>query len=220
MKIGRGTCFTKDFRGTSSKDKARQTVFLTPTNPFGNDPEEEEPHDDYTVPQKVPYVTRWKHNQRAVYWVRLSKALDQGLEFWQTKSFEIMTYATIPGGCIDRALKKNWHSQQQQQHSTSSTDVPSSWKREAEREDQSGAQDVTDHSTEEDLETGGIPHRTWIVDTHLGNKEVSTNAFSQAGAVKEEIAETRTKAIQRIKIGSNKIYIREEPGEGEHDVLP
>ena len=26
------------------KDKARQAVFLTPTNPFGNDPEEEERH--------------------------------------------------------------------------------------------------------------------------------------------------------------------------------
>ena len=34
------------------KDKDRPAVFLTPTNPFGNDPEEE-PHNDYTVPQKV-----------------------------------------------------------------------------------------------------------------------------------------------------------------------
>ena len=92
--------------GGKEKDEARQTVFLTPTNPFGNDPEAEEPHDDYTVPQKEPCVTRWKPNQRAVYWVRLSKALDHGLKFWQTKSFEIMTYATIPGGCIDRALKR------------------------------------------------------------------------------------------------------------------
>ena len=30
----------------------RQGVFPTPTNPFGDDPEEEEPHDDFTVPQK------------------------------------------------------------------------------------------------------------------------------------------------------------------------
>ena len=33
--------------GGKEKDKARQAVFLTPTNPSGNDPEEEEPHDDY-----------------------------------------------------------------------------------------------------------------------------------------------------------------------------
>ena len=39
--------------GGEEKDKARQTFFLTPTNPCGNDPKEEEPHDDYTVPQKT-----------------------------------------------------------------------------------------------------------------------------------------------------------------------
>ena len=121
--------------GGKEKDKARQAVFRTPTNPFGDDPEEEEPHDDFTVPQKAPHVTKWKFDQNAVFWVRLSKAQDQGLEFWQTKSFAIMTYATIPGDCIDRVtsqngervyferleaprpapkvtLKKNWHSQQ------------------------------------------------------------------------------------------------------------
>ena len=46
------------------------------TNPFGNDPEEEDTHDDFTVPQKAPYVTRWKHDQDARYWIRLSKAQD------------------------------------------------------------------------------------------------------------------------------------------------
>ena len=45
------------------KDKACQAVFLTPTNHFGNDPEEEEPQDDYTVPRKAPYVATWKHTQ-------------------------------------------------------------------------------------------------------------------------------------------------------------
>ena len=32
--------------GGKEKDKARQAVFPTPTNPFGTDPEEGEPHDD------------------------------------------------------------------------------------------------------------------------------------------------------------------------------
>ena len=79
--------------GGKEKEKTRQAVFLTPTNPLGNDPEEE-PHDDYTVPQKILYVTRWKHDKNAENCVRLSKAQDQGLEFWQTKSFAIMTYAS------------------------------------------------------------------------------------------------------------------------------
>ena len=123
-----------------------------------------------------------------------------------------MTYAAIPGDCMDRVTsqngdrvnferletprpapketwKKNRHSQQQK-HTTSGTDVPSTWKREAEREDQSGSQDVTDHSTEADQAPGNGRHTTSNVDvdTHLGNKEVSTNAFSQAEASKEGIA--------------------------------
>ena len=36
--------------GGNEKDKAHQAVFLTPINPFGNDPEEDGPHDDFTVP--------------------------------------------------------------------------------------------------------------------------------------------------------------------------
>ena len=55
--------------GGKEEDKARQAVSLTPTNLFGNAPGEEAPHDDYTVPQKVPYVTRWKHDHNAVQWV-------------------------------------------------------------------------------------------------------------------------------------------------------
>ena len=93
--------------GGKEKDKVRHAVFLTPTNPSGDDLEEERPHDDFTVPQKAPNVTKWKYDQNAVYWVRLSKAQDQGLEFWQTKSFAITTYATTPGDCIDRVTSQN-----------------------------------------------------------------------------------------------------------------
>ena len=78
--------------GGKEKDKCRQAVFLTPTNPFGDDLEEGKPHDDITVSQKAPHVTKWKNDQDAVFWVRLSKAQDQGLEFWKTKSVAIMTY--------------------------------------------------------------------------------------------------------------------------------
>ena len=51
--------------------------------------------------------------------VRLSEAEDLGLEFWQTKSFAIMTYASTPGDCIDRVasdggdrvlLRTTWNS--------------------------------------------------------------------------------------------------------------
>ena len=38
--------------------------------PFGGDSDEEEPRDDYTVPQKVCYHSYWKRKQDAVYWVK------------------------------------------------------------------------------------------------------------------------------------------------------
>ena len=52
---------------------ARQAVFSTPTNPFGDDPEEEEPHDDFTVPQKAPHVTKWKYDQDVENWDTIIK---------------------------------------------------------------------------------------------------------------------------------------------------
>ena len=111
---------------------------LSDSTESGKDLEEEKPHSDYTVAQKAPYETKWKRNQCAVFRVRLKEAQNQGLEFWQTKSFAVMTYFTIPGDCIDSVtvqdgdrvlferlatprpapkvtLKRNWQSQQQQQ---------------------------------------------------------------------------------------------------------
>ena len=156
------------------------------------------------------------------------KAQDEGLEFWQTKSFAIMTYATIPDS-IDRVtvqdgdrviferletprpalkvtLKKNWQSQQQQ-HSISDTDVRSLCKQDTKRERQAGAQDVRDHSTEADLAHRKLDHTTsnMDVDTHLGNKEVSTNALLKREAVKEETTETDTKKMKESKLVRTKI---------------
>ena len=182
--------------------------------------EEEAPHDDYTVPRKAPYVTSWKRNQDAVHWVRLQRPQDQGLEFWQTKSCAIMTYTTIPGVCIDRVttqngerviferletprlapkvtLRKNWQNQQQQWPS-SDTDVPSLWKQWLKREDQAGVQDVSNHSTDVDLASGncGSFNSNMKVDTHLGDKEVNTNAFLENEVVEEELTDAKTKVIQ------------------------
>ena len=96
--------------GGKEKDKARQAVFFFVKLMFfffGDDSEEDESYDDFTVPQKASYVTKLKYYQNAVYWVRWSKAQDQGLEFWQTKSFAIMTHASILGGCIGRVTPQN-----------------------------------------------------------------------------------------------------------------
>ena len=94
-------------REERKNDNSRQPVFFTPLDPFGNNPDEEKTHDDYTIPHKVHYKTYWKHNQVAVYWIKLSRAQDQGLQFWQTKSFANITYDIVPGDCIHRVISQN-----------------------------------------------------------------------------------------------------------------
>ena len=48
------------------------------------------------------------------------------------------------------------------------------------------------------------------VATHLSDKEVRTDALVKKEVVKEELTETITKAIERLKIGSNNLCIRED----------
>ena len=174
--------------GGKENDKA---VFFTPLNPFGNDPDEEKSHNDYTVPQKVHYKTNWKHNQDAVLWITLSRAQDQGLRFWQTKSFAIVTYATVPGDCIDRVtsqnghrviferlatprsapkvtLKSNWrtqqHQQKQPQRPTLEDDVRSIWKQRATWESGAGVRDVPKHATQVERATRKLVQATFKAD--------------------------------------------------------
>ena len=144
-------------------------------------------------------LTHIKRNPDAVYWIKLSRAQDQGLRFWQTKSFAIITNTTVPGDCIDRVtsqngdrvlferlakprpalkvtLKSHWQTQQQQQQQPQQLiledDVQSIWKERATWESRAGVREAE-------------------TDIHL--------------TVKEEL--TDTKEVERIKIGSNKICI-------------
>ena len=48
------------------------------------------------------------------------------------------------------------------------------------------------------------------VDTHLGDKEVNTNALLENEVLEEELTDANTKVIERIKIGSHKICTRED----------
>ena len=126
--------------------------FFTPLNPFGGDSDEEGPRDDYTVPQQMHYHSQRKRNPDAVYWIKLSSAQDQGLQFWQTKSHAIIVHSPVPAECICRVIcqsgdrilferlstsrpapkvtqKSNWHSQQQQQQQQSICDDVTSTRR-------------------------------------------------------------------------------------------
>ena len=93
----RWTSFCSDIQ---RKESVR--VFFTPLIPFGKDSNEEEHRDDYTIPQKVHYHSNWKRDQDAVHWIKLSRAQDQGLRFWQTKSHAIIVHNPMPADCIYR----------------------------------------------------------------------------------------------------------------------
>ena len=85
--------------GRESKE-GRQTIFFTPLNPFGNNPDEEEPSDDFSKPRKVHYHSKWKSRQDAVCWINLARAQDKGVQFWQTRSHALIVYNSVPADCI------------------------------------------------------------------------------------------------------------------------
>ena len=124
-------------------EEGRQTVFFTPLNPFGDNPDDEEPSDDLLKPRKVYYHRKWKPRQDAVYWINFAQAQEKGLQFWQTRSHAIIVYNSVPADCIYKVisqkgertlyerlssprpapkiiLKSAWQSQQQQDTSESS----------------------------------------------------------------------------------------------------
>ena len=94
--------------GKESKEGS-QTVFFTPLDPFGSDAheEEEESSEDCSKPRKVHHQSRWRREQNAENWVRLSRAQDHGLQFWQTKSNAIIVSQSAPNHCIERVVSDN-----------------------------------------------------------------------------------------------------------------
>ena len=214
LAIRKSTYFIQDFHGTSSPYKGMDW--------FREERRKTKPvrqsfkHQRILLEMTRSTLHNSLHDQNAENWVRLSKAQDQGsrhdtgrlhwsCDFSEWRSSEFWRLGTpIPAPKV--TVKKNWQSPQQQQHSTSDTDVPSLWKQRTKREDQAGVQDVTDHSTEADFATRKLGHNTskMDVDTHLSNKEVSANALLKNEAVKDELTETNIKAIEIIKVGQTK----------------
>ncbi len=77
---------------------------FSPLNPLESDDEEEEYLDNMKIPRKFHYCSKWKHDQDAVYWVKLEEAQDLGLRFWQTKSNAIIVYEKVPPDCIFKKI--------------------------------------------------------------------------------------------------------------------
>ena len=84
--------------GGRESEEGRQAVFFTPLNPFGSNPDEEEPSNDSLRPRKEHYHSKWKPHQDAVYWINLARAQGKGLQFWQTRSHAIIIHDSVPAG--------------------------------------------------------------------------------------------------------------------------
>ena len=66
--------------GRKQSREGVQTVFFSPLNPCGQ------------VPRKFHYCSKWRHDQDAAYWIKLKRAQDWGLQFWQTRSYAILVH--------------------------------------------------------------------------------------------------------------------------------
>ena len=91
--------------GRESKE-GRQTVFFTPLNPFGYNPDKAGPSDDLSKPRKVHHYSKWKTRQDAVCWINLARAQDKGLQFWQTRSNAVIVHNSVPTDCIFKVISQ------------------------------------------------------------------------------------------------------------------
>ena len=218
----RGCSFSMEnglIAGGKQSKEGRQTIFFTPLNPFGVNPDEEAPSDDFTIPRKVQYHSNWKHDQDAVNWVKLSRAQDQGLRFWQTKSRAIIVRNPMPADCIYRVisqnggrtlsarlstprlapkvtLRSNWQSQQQQRQSlVVCLPAPGNWMR----------------SKTENGDVKGKPQRIQVLPVpgnwsgilcHLLTKSLNSKSIFEWKEYLEMPSWTTNKKLEKLKIGS------------------
>ena len=100
-------------------------------------------------------------------------------------------------------MRKNWQCQQQQ-HSTSGTDVPSFWEQRQKSEDLLEVQDDSKHIPEVDQAPGNWEQSISTKDEiHTVDVDVTTSTFPSEDA--------NNQIIERIEVGSKKICIREDP---------
>ena len=67
----------------------------------------EAPSDDFIIPRQVYDHSNWTHDTDAACWVKMSRAQDQGLRFWQTKSSAIIVHNPVPADCIHGVISQN-----------------------------------------------------------------------------------------------------------------
>ena len=82
------------------KESKEDTIFFTPLKHFGENPDEEEPSEDFSKPRKVHHHRNWKHNQDAENWKIVQST--RSWIFEQTKSNAIIVFDPAAEDCIER----------------------------------------------------------------------------------------------------------------------
>ena len=95
----------QDLSLEDEKAKKEETIFVTPLNSFGDNPDEE-PSDDLSKPRKAHYHSKWKPRQDAVCCINLARAQDKGPQFWQPRSHATIVYSFVPAHCIYKVISQ------------------------------------------------------------------------------------------------------------------
>ena len=108
-------------------------------------------------------------------------------------------------------LSKNWQCQQQQ-HSTSGTDVPIFWEQRQKSEDSPEVQDGSKHILEVDQSPGNLEQSVSTTDEiRTDDVDVTMSTFPSEDADNQ--------IIERIKVGSKKIFLSSpRSGDGKHGI--
>ena len=121
------------------------------------------------------------------------------MRLWQTKSFAIITYTTVPGDCIDRVTSQNGDRVLFERLATPRPLPKVTLKGKYSHSSHSSRRS---HISRMTLRASGN-----IVLPEKADQERETIRNT---SVKEEPTDTSAKAIERIKIGSNTVCIRED----------
>ena len=87
-----------------TRKQGRRPSFQT-LNPFGDNPDEEEPCDDLSKPRQV-HCRKRKSRQDTVHWINLSRAQEKGLQFWQTRYHAIIVCSSVLADCIYKMISQ------------------------------------------------------------------------------------------------------------------
>ena len=89
--------------GFSTKT-GRHAVFFTVVNPMDDEQGLRETFCDLSIARIAPYKNTWKPLQDTVCWCNLMLAQERGLQFYQTRSFAVTLYDTLPAEFIEKAV--------------------------------------------------------------------------------------------------------------------